>query len=98
MNLYILDGRTADDDIQIENFKLFRSDRPGYHHGGICVYIRNKVFFKMKTRYYQTLSASGKNKIQLIGNFYRPPYSTNAILSTIEDSIGLALKPIYPIF
>ena len=31
-----------------------------------------------------------KNKIQLIGTFYRPPNSTNAILSTIEDSIGLA--------
>ena len=31
-----------------------------------------------------------KNKIQLIGTFYRPPNSTNAILSAIEDSIGLA--------
>ena len=45
-----LDGRTADDDIKIENFKLFRRDRPGDHHGGICVYIRNNVFFKKKTR------------------------------------------------
>ena len=44
MNLYILVGRTADDDIKIENFKLFRSDRQGDHHGGICVYIRNNVF------------------------------------------------------
>ena len=33
-----------------------------------------------------------KNKIQLIGTFYRPPNSTNAILSTIEDSIGLAFE------
>ena len=33
-----------------------------------------------------------KNKIQLIGTFYRPPNSTNAILSSIEDSIGLAFE------
>ena len=46
-----LDGRTSDDDIQIENFKLFRRDRTGDHHGGICVYVRNNVFFfKKKTR------------------------------------------------
>ena len=40
---------------------------------------------------------STKNKIQLIGTFYRPPpppppNSTNAILSSIEDSIGLAFE------
>ena len=45
-----LDDRTLDDDIKIENFKLFRRDRPGDHHGGICVYVRNNVFFKKKTR------------------------------------------------
>ena len=31
-----------------------------------------------------------KNKMHLKGTFYRPPNSTNAILSSIEDSIGLA--------
>ena len=31
-----------------------------------------------------------KKKKQLIGTFYRPPNSANAILSSIEDSIGLA--------
>ena len=38
------------------------------------------------------LEISIKNKIQLIGTFYRPPNSTNAILSIIEDSIGLAFE------
>ena len=33
-----------------------------------------------------------KNKIQLIGTFYRPPNSTNAILTSKEDSIGLAYE------
>ena len=45
-----LDDRTSDDDIKIENFKLFIRDRPGDHHGGICVYVRYNVFFKKKTR------------------------------------------------
>ena len=56
-----LDGRTADDDIKIENFKLFRRNRPGDHHGGICVYIRNIFFFQKEDTIlsYQTLSASG---------------------------------------
>ena len=91
-----LDGRTADDDVKIENFKLFRRDRPGDHHGGICVYIRNNVFSKRRHDLELPnieclwVEISIKNKIQLIGTFYRPPNSTNAILSTIEDSIGLA--------
>ena len=79
MNLYILDGSTADDDTKNENFKLFRSGRPGDHHDRICVYIRNNVFFFQKedtVLSYETLSASGKNKIQLIGNLNRSPNST----------------------
>ena len=28
-----LDGKTSDDDIKIENFKLFKRDRPGDYHG-----------------------------------------------------------------
>ena len=53
-----LDGRTSDDDIKIENFKLFRRDRPGDHHGGICVYVRNNVLFFSKRR-HDLESASG---------------------------------------
>ena len=39
-----LDGRTSLDDIKIENFKLFRRDRLGDHHGGICVYVRHNYW------------------------------------------------------
>ena len=39
-----LDGKTADNDIKTENFKLFRRDMPGDHHDGIRVYNRNNVF------------------------------------------------------
>ena len=96
-----LDCRTSDADIKIENFKVFRRDRPGDHHGGICVYVRNNVFFFFSKRRHDLelpnieclwVEISIKNKIQLIGTFYRSPNSTNAILSSIEDSIGLAFE------
>ena len=83
-----LDGRTADDDIKNENFKPFRRDGSGDHHGGICVDIRITIFSKrrydLKLPNIECLWAeiSIKNKIKLIGTFYRPPKSTNAILST----------------
>ena len=35
-------------------------------------------------------------KIKLIGTFYRPPNSTNAILSALEDSIGHAFETKIP--
>ena len=52
----------------------------------------------MKTRSWATkhwvlwLEISIKNKIQLKRTFYRTPNSTNVILSTTEDSIGLAFE------
>ena len=67
-----LDGRTSDDDIKIENFKLFRRDRPGDHHGGIWVYVRNNVFFKKKTRYWAT-----KHWVPLGRNFYQKQNTTH---------------------
>ena len=43
-----LDDRTSDEEIRIDNFKLFRRDRPGDHHGGICVYICSNLFSKRR--------------------------------------------------
>ena len=56
-----LDGKTSDYDIKIENFKLFRRDRPGDHHGVISFYVRNNVFLQKEDTIlsYQTLYASG---------------------------------------
>ena len=34
-----LDRRTSDDTIKINGFNLYRRDRVGDNHGGICVYI-----------------------------------------------------------
>ena len=91
-----LDARTSDDEIRINDFKLYRRDRPGDPHGGICVYIRNNVFSKRRHDLELQnveciwIEVVIHNKKQLIGTFYRPPNSTNATLSSIEVSIGLA--------
>ena len=71
-----LDGKTSDDDIKIEIYKLFRRDRPGDHHGGIRVYVCNNVFFSKRRHDLELpnieclwVEISIKNKIQLIGTF-----------------------------
>ena len=81
-----LDGRTSDNEIKIENFKLFRRDRPGDHHGGICVYVRNNIFSNrrhdLELPNIECLWVEiFKNKIQLIGTFYRPPPPTQQMQS-----------------
>ena len=92
-----LDDRTSDGDIRIDNFKLFRRDRPGDHHGGICVYIRSNLFSKRRDDLELPniecicVEVSLTNNKHLIGTFYRPPNSPKAVLSSIEDSISLAL-------
>ena len=74
-----LDGRTSDDDIKIENFKLFRRDRPGDHHGGfvfmfvITLFSKRRHDLELPNIECLWVEISIKNKIQLIGTFYRPP-------------------------
>ena len=92
----LIDGRTPDEDRQIENFKLFRLDRSGDHYGGICVYVRNNVYSRRRNDLELPkikciwVEISIRNNKRLIGTFYRPPDSSNAILPSTEDSIGLA--------
>ena len=91
-----LDDSIVDEDIKIENFNLFRRDRPGGHHGGVCMFVRNNVFCRRRRDLELPnieciwVEVSIKHKQYLIGTFYRPPRSPNAILPSIEDSIGLA--------
>ena len=77
------------------------------HHDGICVYVCINVVAALlllfsKRRHDLELpnivciwvEVEIKNKMQLIGTFFRPPKSTNAMLTSTEDSIGLALETI----
>lgn len=97
-----LDQRTSDDILTIKDFKLYRRDRAGDNHGGICVYVRQNIHsnrrndLELPTVECIWVEVSIHNKKHLIGTFYRPPNSTNAVISTIEDSIGLAFDTNIP--
>ena len=43
-----LDRRTIDDALNLEGYKLFRRDRDGDYHGGVCVYIKNNVYSRRR--------------------------------------------------
>ena len=91
-----LDTRTSDDLLLLKDYKLYRRDRSGYNHGGICVYVRNNIYscrrndIELPDIECVWVEVITHNKKQLIGTFYRPPNSNNTVISTTEDSIGLA--------
>ena len=91
-----LDTRTSDDFLLLKDYKLYRRDRNGDNHGGICVYVRNTIYscrrndIELPDIECVWVEVITHNKKQLIGTFYRPPNSNNTVISTIEDSIGLA--------
>lgn len=91
-----LDDRTDNSDIKMGNYKLFRRDRQGDSHGGICVYVKDDIYAKRRTdlelpdiECVWVEVISNHRKI-LVGTFYRPPNSLASALSSIESSIGLA--------
>ena len=92
-----LDDRNSDDDIKLKTFNCLEET------GQVTIMVEF-VFMFVITFFFQKrkhdlelpnieclwVEISIKNKIQLIVTFYRPPNSTNAILSSIKSSIGLA--------
>ena len=91
-----LDQRTSDLDLNIKGFNLFRRDRPGDNHGGICVYVRDNIYscrrnaIELPNIECVWVEVIVQGRKQLIGTFYRPPNSSNAVMTSIEDSIGQA--------
>ena len=91
-----LDQRTSDSDLNIKGFNLFRRDRPGDNHGGICVYVRDNIYscrrnaIELPNVECVWVEVIVQGRKQLIGTFYRPPNSPNAVMTSIEDSIGQA--------
>ena len=91
-----LDRRTRDDIYNIQGFKLYRRDREGDSHGGICVYVKQNLYSRRRNDLEFPdieciwIEINTPNRKKLLGTFYRPPNSDNTVLATIEDSIGLA--------
>ena len=91
-----LDERTSNDTISLNEYNLYRRDRGGDNHGGICVYAKQNVHSRRRQDIELPnieclwIEVSTHNKKILLGTFYRPPNATTDVLSSIEDSISLA--------
>ena len=91
-----LDERTSNDTISLNEYNLYRRDRAGDNHGGICVYTKQNVHSRRRQDIELPnieclwIEVSTHNKKILLGTFYRPPNSTQDALTSIEDSISLA--------
>ena len=81
---------------------MYRRDRVGDRYGGICVYAKQNTYSRRRQDLEPSniecvwIEISTHNKKHLIGTFYRPPNSTNEVISSIEDSIALAFDTNIP--
>ena len=70
----------------------------GDNHGGICVYVRENIYSCRRNDIESPniecvwVEMMVHNRKQLLGTFYKPPNSPNAVMTSIEDSIGLAFE------
>ena len=96
------DRRTIDDALNLEGYKLFRRDRDGDCHGGVCVYVKNNVYSRRRIELELPdteciwVEVTTNHRKFLLGTFYRPPNAPAATYSLIEDSIGLAFDTNIP--
>ena len=92
-----LGPNTTDEALRIDDYSLYRRDRPTDNHGGVCVYIKEDIYSRRRTDLELPhvecvwVEININHKKILIGTFYRPPNSPAQTLSYIEDSINLAL-------
>ena len=92
-----LTNNINDKDILFSNYHApFRKDRSTDAHGGILIYVSDKLFAKRRFDLEIPcieciwLEIKTKNKSILFSTFYRPPNSTANILTQYENSIGIA--------
>ena len=86
------------EDIIFSNYHApFRRDRIGDAHGGILIYVSDKLFSKRRFDLELPgiecvwIEIKNKTKTFLFSTFYRPPNSTADVLTNFESSIGLAI-------
>ena len=97
-----LDQRTLNNNLSLNEYNLYRRDRVGDRYGGICVYAKQNTYSRRRQDLEPPniecvwIEISTHNKKHLIGTFYRPPNSTNEVISSIEDSIALAFDTNIP--
>lgn len=84
LNPHILDA-----EIHIKNYTLYRSDRVGRSHGGVCIYVRNDLaaeeIMKDSNSYCDSLVLKVHQLNLLLINVYRPPACKSELfVQTVE--------------
>ena len=89
-----LGPNTTDEALRIDDYSLYRRDRPTDNHCGVCVYIKEDIYSRRRTDLELPhvecvwVEINIHHKKILIGAFYKPPNSPTQTLSYIEDSIN----------
>ena len=93
-----LNNNTSTPDIAFPNYQTpFRKDRQTDRHGGVLVYVKDTISahrrhdLEVNDIECVWLELKVKHKPILFGVFYRPPNSNTAVMSSIQDSIALAV-------
>ena len=93
-----LSNNVSTEDIYFSNYHApFRRDRIGDAHGGILIYVSDKLFSKRRFDLELPgiecvwIEIKTKTKTFLFSTFYRPPNSAANVLTSFESSIGLAI-------
>ena len=72
-----LNPQILDAEIHLKNYTLYRSDRVGRSHGGVCTYVRNdlaaELIMKDSNSYCDSLVLKVHQLNLILINVYRPP-------------------------
>ena len=95
-----LGPNTTDEAIRIDDYSLYRRDRPRDNHGGVCVYIKEDIYSRRRTDLELPhvecvwVEINIHHKKILSGTFYRPPQFTcpNIIIYWRFDQLSIRLQ------
>ena len=87
-----------DAELQIKNYSLYRSDRVGRSHGGVCIYVRNdlaaSVILKDSNSYCDSLTLRIHQLNLILVNIYRPPACKKELFNQTIESVRNIIKNI----
>ena len=92
-----LDSFINDNEVHILNFEIIRRDRRtnGRHGGGICIYIRSNINYKIRHNLQSEILKNlvveikkPRSKSILVSTWYRPPDLPTSYFAEFEQMIG----------
>ena len=91
-----LNPEILDAEIHIKNYTLFRSDRVGRSHGGVCTYVRNdlaaEMLLKDSNSYCDSLIIKVHQMNLTLINVYRPPGCKSELFIQTMETLRVFLR------